>query len=59
MTLLVHEGQPIPAGWARARSALDSARSPDLNRADRESSAGGYYEGLIGTGDSRATNVLD
>ena len=42
---------PIPAGWARARSALQSARSPDLNRADREASAGGYYEGLIGGGD--------
>ena len=27
---------------------LESARSPELNRADRESSAGGYYEGLIG-----------
>ena len=43
---------PIPAGWARARSALESARAPDLNRADREASAGGYYEGLIGGGDS-------
>jgi hypothetical protein len=43
---------PIPAGWALARSALQSTRSPDLNRADREASAGGYYEGLIGGGDS-------
>jgi hypothetical protein len=39
---------PLPAGWARARSALDSTRSPELNRAERETSAGGYYEGLIG-----------
>jgi hypothetical protein len=39
---------PLPAGWARVRSALDSARSPELNRAERETSAGGYYEGLIG-----------
>lgn len=43
---------PIPAGWARARSALESARAPDLNRADREANAGGYYEGLIGGGNS-------
>ncbi|MBV8230327.1 MAG: SGNH/GDSL hydrolase family protein [Planctomycetaceae bacterium] len=39
---------PIPATWARARSALESARSPELNRADREATAGGYYEGLLG-----------
>jgi hypothetical protein len=39
---------PIPAGWATARSILESARSAELNRAERESSAGGYYEGLIG-----------
>jgi hypothetical protein len=39
---------PLPAGWARARLALDSTRSPELNRAERETSAGGYYEGLIG-----------
>jgi hypothetical protein len=39
---------PLPAGWAGARSALDSVRSPELNRTERESSAGGYYEGLIG-----------
>ncbi len=43
---------PIPEDWARARSTLDSARSPELNRADREANAGGYYEGLIGGGDS-------
>jgi hypothetical protein len=39
---------PLPLGWATARSVLASARSPELNRAERESSAGGYYEGLIG-----------
>ena len=39
---------PLPLGWAPARSILESARSPELNRAERESSAGGYYEGLIG-----------
>ena len=42
---------PFPETWARARAALDSACSPELNRADRESTAGGYYEGLIGGGD--------
>jgi hypothetical protein len=40
---------PLPIGWAR--SALESARSPELNRADREASSGGYYEGLIGGGE--------
>lgn len=39
---------PLPAGWVRARSAVDSARSNELNRTDREINAGGYYEGLIG-----------
>ena len=39
---------PLPAGWTRARAALDNARSNEMNRSDRESNAGGYYEGLIG-----------
>jgi hypothetical protein len=39
---------PLPGGWAR--SIRDLARSPELNRADREADAGGYYEGLIGGG---------
>ena len=43
---------PLPAGWDRARSAMESARSVEMNRADREATAGGYYEGLIGHGDS-------
>jgi hypothetical protein len=42
---------PIPLGWALARSALESARSPELNRADRETTSAGYYEGLIGGGE--------
>lgn len=42
---------PFPAGWVGVRSALESARSVELNQADRESTAGGYYEGLIGHGD--------
>jgi hypothetical protein len=51
VALLLLGLSPIPLGWALARSALDSARSPELNRADRETTAGGYYEGLIGGGD--------
>jgi hypothetical protein len=39
---------PWPIDWAWARTVLESARSPELNRADREANAGGYYEGLIG-----------
>ena len=42
---------PLPAGWAGVRAAMNSMRSSDLNRADREAAAGGYYEGLIGGGD--------
>ena len=41
----------VPEGWARARSALESLHSTELNRADRDASAGGYYEGLIGVTD--------
>jgi len=37
---------PLPAGWVR--DLRDVARSQDLNHADREATAGGYYEGLIG-----------
>jgi hypothetical protein len=39
---------PWPIDWAWARTVLESARSPELNRADREANSGGYYEGLIG-----------
>ena len=42
---------PVPVGWAGVRAAMDSMRSSELNRADREASAGGYYEGLIGGGE--------
>ena len=36
-------------GWARPiSSSTKSARSPELNRAEREGFAEGYYEGLIG-----------
>jgi hypothetical protein len=42
---------PIPEAFSRARAALNSARSPELNRSDREATATSYYEGLIGGGD--------
>ncbi len=35
---------PLPAEWEGVKGLVDSARSPELNRAER---AEGYYEGLI------------
>jgi hypothetical protein len=48
LALLLLGLAPVPAGWARARSAQDSARSNEMTRTDREIDAGGYYQGLIG-----------
>ena len=42
---------PWPERWTIFRSVIASARSPELNRAEREVHAAGYYEGLIGGGD--------
>ena len=42
---------PWPGGWGMMSAAVENARSPELNRAEREVSAAGYYEGLIGGGD--------
>jgi hypothetical protein len=42
---------PWPVEWDRIRGMVDSARSPELNRAEREGYAAGYYEGLIRGGD--------
>ena len=42
---------PWPQSWTGFRSVIASARSPELNRAEREAHATGYYEGLIGGGD--------
>ena len=50
---------PLPAGWAAARSALESARSTEPNRADREGNAVSYYEGLIGGGDGQQGSAHD
>ena len=51
VALLVVGFVPWPQSWASVRALVDSARSPELNRAEREAHAGGYYEGLIGGGD--------
>jgi hypothetical protein len=48
IALLAVASLPWPACWERVRGAVDSARSPEMNRAERESHAAGYYEGLIG-----------
>ncbi|MGO9597714.1 MAG: SGNH/GDSL hydrolase family protein [Isosphaeraceae bacterium] len=42
---------PWPERWPVLRSVIASARSPELNRAEREIHAAGYYEGLIGGGE--------
>src|ERR1700677_4028293 len=39
---------PWPTDWDKVRDVIDSARSPELNRAERDGHAAGYYEGLIG-----------
>jgi hypothetical protein len=50
LALLVLGLLPWPPDWGRLRDVVDSARSPELNRADRDGHAAGYYEGLIGGG---------
>lgn len=42
--LLLIATAPLPAEWEGLKGLVDSARSPELNRAER---AAGYYEGLI------------
>ena len=37
---------PWPQSWTGLRSVIASARSSELNRAEREAHAAGYYEGL-------------
>jgi len=55
LALLVLGLLPWPPDWGRLRDVVDSARSPELNRADRDGHAAGYYEGLIGGGHRSAT----
>ena len=54
-SVLVAGMLPLPTGWLR--SLRDVARSQDLNRADREATAGGYYEGLIGGAGTNSRGV--
>ena len=51
LALLLLGVAPLPLGWGKAREMIESTRSPEMNRADRESSSAGYYEGLIGGGE--------
>ena len=48
LALLVLALFPWPLDWSKLRDVVDSARSPELNRADRDGRAAGYYEGIIG-----------
>jgi hypothetical protein len=50
LALLVLGLFPWPLDWSKLRDVVDSARSPELNRADRDGRAAGYYEGIIGGG---------
>jgi len=47
LVLMVLAVIPWPEDCEKLRGMLDSARSPELNRAEREGRAAGYYEGLI------------
>jgi hypothetical protein len=42
---------PWPQSWTGFRSVISSCKSSELNRAERDAHATGYYEGLIGGGD--------
>jgi hypothetical protein len=42
---------PWPKQWTILHLVIASARSPELNRAERDIHAAGYYEGLIGSGE--------
>jgi len=45
-----------PSNWGTVRDVVDSARSPELNRVERDGHAAGYYEGLIGGGEAHDTS---
>jgi hypothetical protein len=51
VALLTAAFVPWPQQWTAVRTLIEAARSPELNRAEREIHATGYYEGLIGGGD--------
>jgi hypothetical protein len=55
IALLLVALTPWPGNWDKVRGLVDSTRSPELNRAEREGYAAGYYEGLIDRGDMSET----
>ncbi len=46
--LLVLGLLPWPTDWDKVRDTVDSVRSPESSRTERDGHATGYYEGLIG-----------
>jgi hypothetical protein len=56
LALLAVAVAPWPERWTGLRSVIASTRSSELNRAEREVEATGYYEGLIG-GDEGANGA--
>jgi hypothetical protein len=52
LALLAFGLLPWPSDWNKVRDVVDSVRSPELNRSERDGHAAGYYEGLIGGRDS-------
>jgi hypothetical protein len=50
---------PWPSDWDKVRDVIDSVRSPELNRVEREGHAAGYYEGLIGGRDGSGSSLSD
>src|SRR5262245_29511335 len=57
-TLLLLAASVLPLPWGVARGVRQSARSPEPNRADRDASAGSYYEGLINIAADASRNEL-
>ena len=50
---------PWPSDWDKVRDVIDSVRSPELNRAERDGHAAGYYEGLIGGREGSESSRVD
>ena len=57
--LLVLGLLPWPTDWDMVREAVDSIRSPDSNRTEREGRATGYYESLISGRESTDGYYID
>jgi hypothetical protein len=59
LALLAVSLAPWPAGWARFRRVIESARSSELSVARREGNAMSYYEGLISGAGATRSACLD